>query len=218
MPRLHRAGAALAVVLPAALTAFFGFRAGGFFPGATGLVAALFALGLALHVTTAERPLAGLGAAAAVAAGALGLLAGWALVSSAWSDAPARALLEFDRVLLYLLAFVAAAALARRDERVAWAVRALAAAFALLALVALAGRLFPDVLAVDPGSVPERMSWPVTYWNALGLLCALGVVLALHLCAALEERPRGRVGPRRRDQDPPRQQPQRTGRHRRRGA
>ena len=39
-------------------------------------------------------------------AGALALFVVWTLLSGGWSDAPARALVEFDRALLYLLMLV----------------------------------------------------------------------------------------------------------------
>ncbi len=39
-----------------------------------------------------------------------------------------------------------------------------------------------------PGVSNERLSYPVTYWNTLGLLAALGIVLAFHLSCSLSER------------------------------
>ena len=89
--------------LPAALTAALALRAGGFFPTET----AVFAIGMALlllgRVTLADRPLAGWSPALAVTSGALALFAGWTLLSALWSDAPLRAMLEFDRALAYAL-------------------------------------------------------------------------------------------------------------------
>ena len=67
---------------------------------------AVLCLLLVAHVTLAERPFAGWSSALAVMAAALALFAVWTLLSGDWSDAPARALVEFDRALLYLLVLV----------------------------------------------------------------------------------------------------------------
>jgi hypothetical protein len=39
-----------------------------------------------------------------------------------------------------------------------------------------------------PGVSNERLSYPATYWNALGLLASLGIVLSFHLAFSLGER------------------------------
>jgi hypothetical protein len=83
--------------LPALLTLYLGFNGGGFFAGEPARVAVLMAILLVLRLTLAERPFDGLSPLLLVAGGALGLFAIWALVSVAWSDAPGRALVEFDR-------------------------------------------------------------------------------------------------------------------------
>src|SRR5687767_3265778 len=99
----RRGGERAHLVAPALATLFLAFQAGGFFPGTVGLAAALLALALVARVTLAERPFEGWSLTLGVAAAALAGLAAWTLASAAWSDAPARALTEFDRVLLYLL-------------------------------------------------------------------------------------------------------------------
>ncbi|MFN2579379.1 MAG: toprim domain-containing protein, partial [Pyrinomonadaceae bacterium] len=66
-------------------------------------------------------------AAVAVAA-ALALLAAWTLLSGTSSQASARGLTEYDRALLFLLAFLVVGSLGRTAARLRWAVRALAAA------------------------------------------------------------------------------------------
>src|SRR3954470_19443984 len=95
---------ALLPVVPAlgllALELGHAFEAGGYFAGTSALGAALVSLALIAHVMRARRPFEGLSAGVVVAAGALGLLAVWTLVSAIWSDSPARALVEFDRALL----------------------------------------------------------------------------------------------------------------------
>jgi hypothetical protein len=48
--------------------------------------------------------------------------------------------------------------------------------------------VLPYVWHSAPSVSNERLSYPVTYWNALGLLAALGIVLAFHLTCSLAER------------------------------
>ena len=55
-----------------------------------------------------------------------------------------------------------------------------------IAIVAGAGlltRLAPEVLTAPPAADPRRLAWPITYWNGLGLLAAVGMLLALHLAS-----------------------------------
>jgi len=185
--RLSRALDGSGALVPAALVLFFAFQAGGFFPGATGVAAGVLALLLALRTTLAARPFAALSVPVAVVAGALAAYAAWTLASASWSDAPGRALLEFNRTLLYLLAFVLCATLAWSRQRLAVAVRALVLAIYVVCATGWATRVLPDVFEVDPGAAPDRLAYPLTYWNAQGLLAALGVVFAVHLATSARE-------------------------------
>src|SRR3954467_4302950 len=81
---------------PGLLVAYFAFNGGGYFPAAQGFVALVLALVLALRAWFASEPLAGFGPLASVAAGILAMYAAWTALSAAWSDAPGRALVEFD--------------------------------------------------------------------------------------------------------------------------
>ena len=42
-------------------------------------------------------------------------------------------------------------------------------------------------------SAQNRLSYPLTYWNALGLLAGLGIVFCAHLTTSLQEPPLVRV-------------------------
>ncbi|MBA3852449.1 MAG: O-antigen ligase family protein [Chloroflexi bacterium] len=150
-------------------------------------------VGFVLYLTLSDRPVAGLGPLFVVGTAALALLALWSLVSSAWSGSPARALLEYDRALLYLLAFVLLGSAGRTDGRLRLAARGLAiAAFALCAC-ALITRLLPEVWSLPPELAEERLSFPLTYWNALGLLAAIGMVICFSLSADTHESSIGRM-------------------------
>jgi hypothetical protein len=177
----------LHILVPALLGALFAFRAGGFFPGTTGVVAAGLACGLAVRLTIAGNPVAGWSAGLSLAAGGLALFAAWTLLSGTWSDAPARALIEFDRALAYLLVVVLAGCFAARSGDLDRVLRWTLLAFAAVCAAAVLTRLLPEQLPTRPGPVNERLSFPLTYWNGLGLLAALGLVLGLHLTAS--ERP-----------------------------
>src|SRR4051794_41925070 len=71
----------LHLLAPAALTLFLCFRAGGFFAGITGLTAAGLAVVLAVYLTAAPRPFAGVSAWGVVSAAGVGGLAGWVPLS-----------------------------------------------------------------------------------------------------------------------------------------
>ena len=191
--RTSATGAALLVLVPGALVAAFGFQAGGFFAGTVAAGAIVLGLALVLRITLAERPLAGLSLPFVVAAAAIALFAVWTLVSSAWSDAPARALVEYDRVLLYLLAFVLVGAIGRTPARLRWAIRAVALAATVVCGCGFVTRALPDVWSVAPSIDYERLAYPLTYWNALGLLAAIGFVLCLALTSDARESRPGRV-------------------------
>jgi hypothetical protein len=161
------------------LTAWFAFRAGGFFPGAVGVAAAALALVLVLRVTVARAPWAGWSPLAAVVAAAGAAYGCWLLVSVAWSDAPGRAVPDFNRAVLYVLAFATMAMVPRRPGDLGVFLRWVLAAMVAGAVAGLATRLLPDVFPWVSGLEPARLGYPLTYWNALGVFCALGVVLAL---------------------------------------
>src|SRR5215218_789256 len=159
-----RIATALVVVLPGLLTLLMAFQAGGFFAGTTASgVLVVLAVGV-LWVVLADRPLAGLSWWGGVAAGGLAALALWQLVSSAWSDAPARALLEHDRTLLYALLIVLCAALPRSRTRGRAVLTVLAAALAAIATAALLTKLLPDTFPSDLGISVNRLAYPLSYW------------------------------------------------------
>ncbi len=169
----------LLALLPGALTVYLAFHAGGYFPGEPAAVATLLLFVLAARVMLAADPAAGLGRGLLLAAGALALFALWTLVSGGWSHAPARALIESDRALLYLVALVLFASPGGGGgaQRLRWMIRGIALGAVAVCAVSLTTRLLPGVWPIDYVSLTTRLSYPITYWNALGLLAALGVIL-----------------------------------------
>jgi hypothetical protein len=163
----HAATAALAagVILATARAA------GGFFPtswGWTGLalLAALAVVLLAAHVIETSR----------LELAFVGLLVGfvaWVALSTAWTLSVTRTVLEVERDLVYVAAAAALLALAPRRSS-AWILAAVLVASAGVCADALTHRV----------AVGGRLAGPVGYWNALGLVCAVGAVLALGLATA----------------------------------
>jgi O-Antigen ligase len=182
------AAGAVAALIPGALVVVLSFHSGGWFPGPWSIVAACGAVALALRILVAPRPFAGFSAPAQVAAGALALLGAWMLLSATWSHAPGRALLGFDRLLAYALVFIVLAAFAGTARRSAWTLRGVAVALTAVCVCSLITRLAPDVwhVHVNPAA-GNRLAYPITYWNGLGLMAAAGLVLTLHLTAAGSE-------------------------------
>jgi O-antigen ligase len=176
------------MLLPGALIVFMGFNAGGYFPATPAIAVLLLAQILLVRIMQARNPFAGLAPVTLVAIAALGLYTALTLLSAAWSHAQGRALIEFDRAWLYLLVLVLFGSVraSRRDLR--WLIRGLAIGASAVCLAGLVSRVAPDVWHTAPDVSNQRLSYPVTYWNALGLLAALGIVLAFHLTCTLAER------------------------------
>lgn len=137
------------------------------------------ALAIALVIWPLARP-----PRAAVAAGALlAGLAAWTAISIGWSDSAEKAFAEFNRTSLYLAVFGLVVVAAARGSARRWS-DGLAIGIVATALLALTSRLLPDLVGGDdvfrflPGA-DDRLSYPVDYWNGLGIFVALGFPLVL---------------------------------------
>jgi O-antigen ligase len=179
----RRAAAAALAFLPAALIVFFGFNGGGYFPGSVGFAALLVSQMIVVRVLVADDPFAGFSRPLALVAVLFAAFTGWVLASALWSDAEDRALIEFDRALLYLLVLVLMGLVLRRVDRVKWIVRGCAVAAFVVCAAGLISRVLPHVWHTTPGVANNRLSFPLTYWNALGILAAIGLLLAVGLTA-----------------------------------
>jgi hypothetical protein len=139
-------------------------------------------------------------APAPLAAGGIGLLAGfaaWCGLSIAWSIAPDETWIELNRAIAYTLVaglgLALGSSLPRAAERVALGYLALAT---VVALYALGGKLvpwleIPGLLDLDHTDRFSRLRAPLQYWNALGLVCVLALPIAVR--AASEPALRTRV-------------------------
>lgn len=171
-------------------TGWLCFRSGGFFhePRATLAIAAWLAV--ALVVLALPPPLAIVPASTAgriAVAGLLGL-AGWTALSLLWAPLGEAAREDVWRLALY----GAALPLAVAAFRARWTARALEPALALLALVVVGYGLLGDLAVLDLDSsfaADGRLDQPLSYWNAMGALAAVGAVLSARI-AVDRTRPR----------------------------
>ena len=104
----------------------------------------------------------------------------WALIATSWSVRPDRSFAWGALVVGYALVVLVAGAAARITPSArAIAVGALLGGSGLLCGIALLGRLSPDA-AVTIGGLKNaiRLRGPLDYWNALGLVAAIGALAA----------------------------------------
>jgi O-antigen ligase len=175
----------LLLAVPAALVIYLSFDSGGYFPQSPAVAALFLIVVLVLRITLVDEPLSGAGWPLVTASGALALFALWTLASGLWSDASARALIDFDRTFAYLLLMVLLGSAARSSTRLRWLAAVIAGAALVIAVVALATRLYPDRFPTSIPAIGEsNLAYPLTYSNALGILCVLGAIPALYFACS----------------------------------
>jgi O-antigen ligase len=161
------------------------FFSGGFFTEAqvwAGLVAWLL-VAAALVLRAGDGPLS---RAAWVAIAGVGLLALWTLASMAWAPIVGSAYHAGQMVVLYTGVLVAACLLLASPSVRVWVEPALGLGALIVIGYGISERLLPGVLHLAHSvSAEGRLEQPLTYWNAMGELAALGFVL----CAALTGSP-----------------------------
>ena len=178
-------GAAWVSALCFALVAYLGLKGGGYDPLVHDKVgiAVWWALLAAVLVGALPRlrpsPLAWAGLALFAA------FVIWTALSLGWTESVDRTSADLARVTAYLGVFALALfSRVRRDaQRV---IGAVASAIVLVAIVGLLSRLHPGWF---PGATatgrflddPERLSYPLNYWNGLAGLIAIGMPLLLQL-------------------------------------
>jgi O-antigen ligase len=175
---------ALAVALAACFTVIVFVATGGTDLGPnTWIEIALLAIGAAsavalVLVATDRRAARGSHTWAIATVALFAALAALTYLSIAWSVQPANSWVEANRTLAYLAAFGAAVALARMAPG-RWPAVLGAVAIATVAVCgyALLAKVFPASL--NAGDHSGRLRVPFGYWNATGLMAALGVPVCL---------------------------------------
>ncbi|MFM9127229.1 MAG: hypothetical protein ACKOTA_06685, partial [Solirubrobacterales bacterium] len=116
------------------------------------------------------------------AAGGLAALTALVGLSILWAPIAATAQADLQRLLLYLGALVAGIALLRGRMGLRTVEPALGAGVLLVIVYALADRLLPGLVSQEASrSAAGRLEQPLTYWNAMGALAAVGLVIALRV-------------------------------------
>ena len=169
-----RAAVGLAVVLLAVDHAGYG--------AATRGAAALLAWwALLVFVVAGVWPREPLPPAALLAGALLASFAVFTGASALWADSAEAAFVEFARVSLYLGVFGLVIA-ARRGSAAVW-IDGLGAGIAVVGLLAVLSRCLgfeqsADFRSLLPGT-EARLSFPLGYWNGLGILLGIGVPLLM---------------------------------------
>ncbi|HWE33509.1 MAG TPA: O-antigen ligase family protein [Solirubrobacteraceae bacterium] len=157
------------------------FFTGGYFDGPREVAGVLAWLLVAVALVAAPRPLPR-GTGGRLALAGLALLALWTLLSSTWAPIAGTAYHYGQRVVMYAGVLLAASALLRGRAPLRAVVPALAGGTLIVIGYGISERLLPGVLHFSRSvSAQGRLEQPLTYWNAMGELAALGFVL----CAAL---------------------------------
>ena len=166
-----------------ALPTVLAFFSGGFFDGPRLVAAILVWLAFAAIAVTSRQPLPSSTPGRLALAGLVGLTC-WTTASITWAPLADAATSDAERAWLYLGVFACAAALFR-EPRLARAVEpALAAGAVVVIGYALLTRMLPGVFPIEhSASAGGRLEQPLTYWNALGALAAVGLVLTLRLAS-----------------------------------
>jgi hypothetical protein len=187
--RVRTSAAAVLLAAPAVL-AFF---SGGYFAEARLWAAVVVWVALAGLVVVSPVPVPR-SRPALVCLGGLAGLTAWVAVSIAWAPVKDPALGDAERLALYL-GFMLCAVMLLRGRALARAVEpALAGGALVVAAYALATRLLPGVVPSHHGvRAGSRLDQPLTYWNGLGAVMAIGLVLALRLASDSERDIRLRV-------------------------
>jgi O-Antigen ligase len=170
-------GAAAPSLVAAAATGLIAADDGGYWPTSWGWSALALAWVGGLALVLREGRVSRLEVAWL---GGLAALTGWTALSWLWTSSETSTALEVERTLVYLLAALAVAAVARSAayRGLLWGAWTGATA---ACLYGLATRLFPERLGVTDVTAGYRLFSPIGYWNGLGLLAAMAVLLALGL-------------------------------------
>ena len=117
-----------------------------------------------------------------LAIGGLAGLAAWTLLSTAWAPVKGDAYQAGQQAVLYTGVLIAAALLLRTPQAARAVEPALAAGTLVVIGYGLSERLVPGLLHFARSvSAAGRLEQPLTYWNAMGELAAIGFVLCTRI-------------------------------------
>jgi hypothetical protein len=160
------------------------FRSGGYFGVVHGqvgvLVTALAWLLVAVVLVLEPQPFPQ-SRSGRVALAAFTAFVAWSALSLLWSPLLDPGLADVERSALYLAAFFLGCATLRGRTALRLVEPALLAGVAIVCAYALATRLLPGIVDAESGfRAGSRLDQPLTYWNAVGALASIGLMLAIH--------------------------------------
>ena len=165
------------------------FFAGGYADRPRLVALGVAGLTLALAALLAPRPLLPASRASRLALGAFLALVVWVALSTRWAPLDDAAADDAERWALYGVAMLAGVLCWRSRAAARLVEPAVAAGITLVTGYGLAGRLIPALVPQTPSvTAAGRFEQPLTYWNASGMLAALGLVLCARI-AGDRERP-----------------------------
>lgn len=149
----------------------------------------LLGAGAAIGIASAR---AGVNRLALLALGLLAAFAVWILISINWATDAERAFAQFNQVSLYVAVLAIAIVLARLVPA-SWVVGGVALALSAIATVALISRFYPSTFGPQQGlkilpTLGSRLSFPLGYWNGLGIEVALAYPLLLAIMTSRRSR------------------------------
>ena len=189
----RRAAIVVIALIPGALTAYFSFESGGYFAGAPALVAAELLVLIGLWFALARRPSRRCGPRRPACRSGPWRLRGLGPCLERVVYVPARAIPEYTRALGDPAALVFFGMLPFSAQRVRLMAYGLAAAIVFVCAAAFLSRTVPDAVSGLGELQSGRLSYPLDYWNSLGLLAGLGIVLCGHFACASRDHPVARV-------------------------
>jgi hypothetical protein len=144
----------------------------------------LLGIGAAFGIASARS---GLDRTALTALGLFAAFGIWILISIRWASDAERAFVQFNQVALYVAVLAIAIVLARLVPAPVL-VGGVAVALGAVAGVALVSRCFPSAFGLQQGlavlqPLKNRLSFPLGYWNGLGIEVALAYPLLLSIMA-----------------------------------
>ncbi|HEX7526356.1 MAG TPA: O-antigen ligase family protein [Gaiellaceae bacterium] len=152
---------------------------GGYFPNTWGWSTAGFAWAAVIALLLRRERIFDRWSLALV--GLLAAFAGWTLLSLAWAPSGAP-VFEAERALVYATG-AAAVLLVARSRDVPLLLGGVLAAIAVVDVYSLGTRLFPDKLGSVDASAGYRIAAPIGYWNGVGLVSVIAIVLAVAFAA-----------------------------------
>jgi len=128
---------------------------------------------------------------ALAALGFLSLFALWTLISMSWASDGGRAFAQFNLVSFYVAVLALAIVMARLVPA-SVIVGGVALAISAIGCVALVSRFFPSTFGFEISTIlpviNSRLSFPLGYWNGLGIEMALAYPLLLSIMASRRSR------------------------------